>query len=155
VTFRTAQAGGRRGTRGPRAQGAGGFTLVEALAAIVVMVIVIPAVLQGFTIAGRIATLSRLRAEATAIGQSHLDEIIATQAWRNGGVSGGDERMGPNYYHWEPTFENWDSGEVNIQILKVTVSWTWKAGDQRHIELTTLAWTPGNTTSSSIAGGLP
>jgi type II secretory pathway pseudopilin PulG len=137
-----------------------GFTLIEALAAIMVMVIVIPVLLRGFGIAQLTAVHSLRRAESTAIAQSKLDEIIATQSWATTGLPAGDETVGQNSYHFEATLTDWDSGEVGVQVLTMTVSWDVSANETRKVELTTLLWVPGSTiqtessSSSGLTGGL-
>lgn len=143
----------RQRCRGAAAErGRRGFTLIEALAAIGVMMIVIPVLLRGFSIAGSIATNARRRAEATAMAQSKMDEIIATQSWQTG-MAAGDEKVGIYSYHYEPALENWDSGEVGIQVLRVTVSWDVPPADRRNVALTTLLWQPGSTIQTSSSNG--
>jgi type II secretory pathway pseudopilin PulG len=127
----------------------GGFTLIEALAAIMLMVIVIPTLLNGFGIASKIATYSRQRADATALAQSKLDEIVATQSWQTG-MTAGDEKVGVYTYHYEATIGDWDKGEAGIQQLTMTVSWNDGA---RNLQLTTLLWQPGSTIQTTSSGG--
>ena len=136
----------------------GGFTLIEALAAIMVMIIVLPVLLRGFGIAGAIATHARQRADATALAQSKLDEIIATQSWQTG-MPSGDEKVGVYTYHYAPTLTDWDSGEVGVQVLTMTVIWDVGPNETRKVELNTLLWQPGstiqtNSSSSGLSGGL-
>jgi type II secretory pathway pseudopilin PulG len=149
----------RRGVRTARQGRRPGFTLIEALAAIMVMVIVIPVLLRGFGIAQLIATHSLQRAEATALAQSKLDEMVATQTWATE-LPEGDETIGVHSYHYIASAADWDAGEVGIQVLTMTVTWPAPKDEVRKVELTTLVWQPGSTiqtessTSSGLTGGL-
>ena len=58
-----------------------GFTLIEALAAIAIMVIVMPVLLNGFAMANSIAANARQTSDATALAQSALDEMMATRSY--------------------------------------------------------------------------
>lgn len=140
-------------------QGARGFTLIEALAAIAVMAIIIPVLLKGFSIAGSIAEATRQTAEATALAQSTMDELVATQDWQLGSNSG-DQMIGPTDYQWDAVVDNYES-EVNVQTLTVTVQWL-NRGGQKEIKLVSLVYIPGSTIQSdsmlnttSLGGGLP
>ncbi len=142
-------------SRPPR-HGRRGFTLIEALAAIGVLVIVIPVLLQGFTIAGSIAMDARQTAEATALAQSTMDELIATQNWMFGSASGEDTFIPPTHYSWFSTLDNYET-EVNVQTLTITVQWM-RLGRQRQVQLATVVYIPGSTvqsTSNSLLGATP
>jgi Tfp pilus assembly protein PilV len=136
---------------GSASGGRRGFSLIEALAAIGVMMVVIPVLLRGFGIAGAIATHARQRTDATALAQSKLDEIIATQSWLEG-MTVGDEKVGVYTYHYEAAMDNWDSGEVGIQRLTLTVTWDVGPSQTRNIQLTTLLWQPGSTIQTTSSG---
>jgi type II secretory pathway pseudopilin PulG len=133
-----------------------GFTLIEALAAIGVLMIVIPVLLQGFTLAGGIAQATRQTADATALAQSKLDEIIATGDWQYGSTSG-DELIGPTRYQWVTSLDQYEA-ELNVQTLTITVSWERRAALNK-VELATIVYMPQSTiTTSTIGtglGGLP
>ena len=136
---------------------AGGFTLNEALAAIGVLMIVIPVLLQGFTLAGGIAQTTRQTADATALAQSKLDEIIATNDWQYGSTSG-EELIGPTRYQWVSALDQYES-EVNVQTLTITVSWERRAS-QHTVVLATIVYMPQSTITTStigttLGGGMP
>ena len=136
---------------------AGGFTLIEALAAIGVLVIVIPVLLQGFTLAGGIAQAARQTADATALAQSKLDEIIATNDWQYG-TSSGEALIGPTRYQWVTALDQYEA-EVNVQTLTITVSWV-RRTTLNTVVLTTVVYLPQSTITSStpgnlLGGGLP
>jgi type II secretion system protein I len=141
-----ARRGGRHGHRG------GGFTLMEVLAAIMILTIVVPSLMKAYTICGQIAALSRQRAEALSIAQSNLDEIVATNEWMNGAPSG-EEKPGPTPYTWETSLSEWE--ETNLQLLTITVHWQ-SAGQQQEVKLETVVYTPDDTTgTTTMTTGLP
>jgi len=126
------------------------------LAAIAVLMIVIPVLLQGFVIAGAIASKARQTADAMSLAQSSLDERIATQDWVDSTPSG-DEQIGPYLYHWEPKLDAWDADSPQtVQQLTMTVSWSDRTLP-REISLTTVVYQPGSaqqSTTSTPALGL-
>lgn len=134
----------RRGRGGVR-----GFTLVEVLAAILILSIVVPSLIKAYTVCGSIASLSRQRAEALGIAQSSLDELVATREWMNGTPSG-EEKPGPTTYQWETSLTSWE--EANTQLLTITVSWL-NAGQRQEMKLETVVYTPDETGTSTT--GLP
>jgi general secretion pathway protein I len=131
-----------------RRRPARGFTLIEVLAAILILSIVVPSLMQAYTICGNIAALSRQRAEALAIAQSSLDEIVATQEWLNG-TPGGEEKPGPTVYTWQSALTPWE--EANTQLLTVTVHWT-SAGQPQEVKLDTIVYTPDETLTTTTTG---
>jgi type II secretory pathway pseudopilin PulG len=136
---------------------AGGFTLIEALAAIGVLMIVIPVLLQGFTLAGGIAQATRQTADATALAQSQLDEIVATNDWQYGTTSG-EALIGPTRYQWVTELDQYET-EVNVQTLTITVSWV-RRTSLNQVMLTTVVYLPQSTVTSStpgmtLGGGVP
>jgi type II secretory pathway pseudopilin PulG len=134
---------------------AGGFTLIEALAAIAIMMIMVPVLLQGFAIADEIALSTEQTADATALAQSTLEELIATQGWQGGAVSG-QEKVNTAEFQWEATLNNFDA-EQNVQSLTLTVHWQ-RRNQPRSLALVTLVYIPGSTVSTTASpglGGLP
>jgi type II secretory pathway pseudopilin PulG len=132
-----------------------GFTLIEALAAIAVMMILIPVLLEGFAIADQIALSTEQTADATSLAQSRLEELIATQGWQGGAVSG-EEKINATDFQWEAVLNNFDT-EQNVQTLTVTVHWQ-RRNQPRALALVTLVYLPGSTVSTTATprlGGLP
>jgi len=139
-----------------RARHPRGFTLIEALAAIAVLVIVIPVLLQGFNIATDIAGLTRQTSSATLLAQSKLDELVATDGWQ-GGMAGGSEKIGPDDFTWDYSVDPW-SGETNVNLLTVHVEW-FHRGTNRSIAISTVVYIPldnsQTTGTSGLSGGMP
>ena len=126
-----------------------GFTLVEALAAIVVMAIIIPVILEGFNIASNIAGLARQTADATMLAQSTMDELISDGSWQTSSGPG-EQMVGPTTYDVTVEVNSWD-GEVDVWELIVRVGWTHRG--HREITLTTVVYQPETTIQGSGAPG--
>src|SRR5258708_6588089 len=113
----------------------GGFTLVEVLAAIVIMALVIPAAMRGITIAARAGELAKHRTEASALASSKLQEIVSTQLWENGGTLSGDfTQEGYDQYTWEAELVQWNQpgfapNDIQPQTLQqLNLKVTWNSG---------------------------
>jgi hypothetical protein len=121
---------------------------MEVLMAILILSIVVPSLMQAYTICGSIAAISRQRAEALAIAQSTLDELLATSEWQNSTPSG-EEKPGPTTYTWQTALSGWE--ESNTQLLTVTVNWT-SGGQKQEITLETIVYLPDETTTTTTTG---
>jgi type II secretory pathway pseudopilin PulG len=143
--------------KGLRRSSARGFTLIEALAAIAVMMIVVPVILEGFSIADAISLTTQQTADATALAQSRMEELIATQNWQMGTVSG-EETINATRYQWDAVLSDFEA-EQNVQTLTLTVRWE-RRMVARSLALTTVVYIPGSTISTTSGltygpGGLP
>ena len=102
-----------------RRLGAGGFTLAEVLAALLLMAILIPVTMQGVAVASRAGVLGQRKATAMRIAERVLDEQIITgqvaAATPYGNVIDGDMT-----YPWTMTSEPWT--EDAMTVLTVVVS---------------------------------
>ena len=125
-----------------------GFTLMEVLMAILILSLVMPALMKAYTICADIAGLSRQRAEALAVAQTVMDQLIATAEWQNGTPSG-EEKPGPTSYSWSSQLSDFD--EANTHVLTVVVTWL-HAGQQQEVRLDTVVYVPDATTTET---GLP
>jgi type II secretion system protein I len=114
-----------------------GFTLVEVLVAIALMLLVLPAAMRGVTIAARAGMLAKHRTEAAALASSKLQEILATQQWENGGSLNGDfTQEGYNDYTWQAQLSTWNQPNFSpqdiqpqtLQQLDLKVSWKSASG---------------------------
>lgn len=117
--------GGEKRGRTPFSARAGGFTLVEVLATVLLMAIVIPVVDRGLSAATQAAGNARHRTEAAGLAQSKLSELTVNALWQNGNLSG---NFGPDWpeYTWQAAVTAWtgDTQEVGLQQLDVQVIWT-------------------------------
>jgi type II secretory pathway pseudopilin PulG len=101
-----------------------GFTLVEALASLMLVAVVLPFVIRGVTMSARNAAEVDQRADAVMLAQTMLEEAMLAGAWQTGDVEGGfDETYGPDAsrYTWALTVEDWQS--TDYRQLTMTVRW--------------------------------
>jgi len=129
------------------------FTLVEVLASIGILAVVLPVVMAGLDLASSAASLARHRAQATALAQNKLGELLVTQDFS---VPSGD--FGEQYpaYTWTIMVNDWntpDGFSSNVQQLDVTVSWV-QYNRVREAVLSTLLY-QSSASSSRSEGVLP
>jgi general secretion pathway protein I len=116
-----------------------GFTLIEVLAAIVLMAIVLPVAMHAISVATMVGDSAKRRAEAAMLAQSKLNEMIVIKAWKNGALSGQWEDH-PDY-RWSAEMRDWDSSA--LKELDLHVIWT-AAGREQNVTLSTLVDTEAN-----------
>ena len=135
-----------RGGNALRQRRRGGFTLIEVLAATLLIAIVLPSVMQGISVATRAATSARYRNEATTLAQEKLSEISTTNAWQSGNLSGDFSPDWPRY-QWAATVQAWpgDLTGAGLQEIDLRVSWL-DRDRQDSITLTTITY-PNQTES--------
>jgi type II secretion system protein I len=103
------------------------FTLVEVLAAITIMAIVLPVVMYGISLSTGLAGGAKMRAQATALAEAKLNEMIVEGTSTLGTTSGDFGDDGPGFT-WQADLAQWE--EPNMNQLTVTV--TWIARGQQH-----------------------
>jgi prepilin-type N-terminal cleavage/methylation domain-containing protein len=83
----------------------GGFTLVEVLAALAVVLIALPVAMEAISLTNATASRARRQLEAANLAASKLAELVATNAWQNGNGSGDFSGYSPNFpdYTWTST----------------------------------------------------
>lgn len=114
------------------------FTLVEVLAAMVLIAIVLPVVMRGITMATEIASQTRRKTEATGLAQTKLTELIATGEWQNGNLSGDFSPDHPDY-KWQSEVVYWDQDGTGVSVEQVNLVVTWTARNrEQSIALSTL-----------------
>ena len=132
-----------------------GFTLIEALVTIVVLVVMLPVIVQGFNLASKAAIHTRQRAEATAFARSTMDMLVSTGDWQNGNFTD-EETHRATTYEVEATLNNWEEADnqqlVDLQRLDVTVRWTFEYQPEE-ITLSTVVYLPNVTSTTSAPGG--
>ena len=124
-----------------------GFTLVEVLAALLLIAIVLPAVMKGISLASNAGSDARRRTEAAGLAESKLAEIVATRQWRLGNLSGDFTPDWPDY-RWEATLSNYieDSSGENVQEIDLRVIWKARNREQA-VNVSTLTYARIATTS--------
>jgi general secretion pathway protein I len=130
----------------------GGFTLVEALAAMTLLAIVMPALTQGLSGAAQAASSSRRRTEATILAQAKLSALVATGTWQGNALSGDFGTDWPQY-QWQATVQTWvdnnnTAGSTGLQEIDLRVSWM-ERNRATSITLTTLTYPNSQQTTTS------
>lgn len=126
-----------------------GFTLLEVLAALVLVGLVLPAVMKGISLAMSASDDARKRIEAMGLGETKLSELAASTTSSTQAGSSGD--FAPEFpgYRWEASAA---SVEADLTEIRVRVTWTARGSD-RSVELATFAYTGTVPTSSDAPAG--
>jgi len=117
-----------------RRRHARGFTLIEALAAVVFVAIVLPVVMHGFQLATSLGEAAKRRAEAATFAHSIMSELAITRAWQTGTLSGDFGEDHPEY-RWQADLVPWD--DSTMLEMDVHVFWN-SAGNEQRITVSTL-----------------
>ena len=96
--------------------GKAAFTLVEVLAALLLMAIVIPVVMQALHIASLAGEVSQRKAMAARVAEKVLNEAIVTGQW-NTGSQNGTEMQGPYKFQWALRNEPWKPTVTGINAV--------------------------------------
>ena len=120
-----------------------GFTLVEVLVTLMFLAISLPAIMQGISLATKVGAQTVRRTEAAGLAQSKLAEIVGTEEWQTGNLSGDFGSDWPAF-RWEATVQPWaqDTTSAGIQEIDLNVNWT-DQGKQQAVTLSTLAYVRG------------
>ena len=113
---------------------AAGFTLVEVLAALLMMAIVIPVAMEGMSIASRAGVLGQRKATAMRIAERVLTELII-EGETNQTSSSGVTADGDTSYSWSMRTEPW--AEDAMLELTVVVTFTVQ-GSEFNVSASTL-----------------
>ena len=124
----------RRADRGLRRPA---FTLVEVLAALVLVGIVLPVAMRGISLATAAASHTARQAKAAALADTKLAEVLLTDAWQDGASEGDFGRDQPDY-RWRLDVREWL--ETQFKEIEVRVEWT-EHGADRFVSLTTAVYT--------------
>ena len=104
-------AGKRRG---------GGFTLMEALAALAFLALVLHVAVQGIQLASRAGQVAARKLVAARVADRVLNELIVTGQWKNSAASGTAEE-GLHQFRWQLRSEAWPKDSFRRLTLQVTV----------------------------------
>jgi general secretion pathway protein I len=132
---------GIKATSGRAVRRAGGFTLVEVLVSLVLVGLIMPAAMEGISVAVGVASLAKHRTEAVGLADGLLAEMLATGEWQTGDLSGDFSPDKPQY-RWKLEVLDWE--ETTLRQLDLTVSWDAR-GQERYVILSTLAYMPEST----------
>jgi prepilin-type N-terminal cleavage/methylation domain-containing protein len=95
------------------------FTLAEVLAALLLMAIVVPAAMEGMSIASRVGILGQRKATAMRVAERVLDEMIATNQLAQNSANG-SQTDGDTTYPWTMQTEPWPEDTMTQMTVQVT-----------------------------------
>jgi len=124
-----------------------GFTLIEVLAALVLVGIVLPVAWRGITLSMQASARAKHLSEATELAHLKLNELVL-QNDTTALASSGDIDANGSTYHWTSRSVSRDFGMFEITV---EIGWT-SAGRDGSTSVTTLVY-PSTSTSSSTTGG--
>lgn len=115
-----------------------GLTLIETMAALLLVSIALPVAMRGVSVATAAADAARRRGEAASLAQSKLAEIVAAEVWKRGARSG---NFGAQWsdYRWDLSIGNWSLKDM--KQLDVRVTWDAR-GRRQTVTLSTLVYAP-------------
>lgn len=124
-----------------RATGSGwhAFTLIEVLAALLLVALVLPPAMRGVGLALEATGQTHRREVAATLGADKLSDLIATGAWSSESTQGDFGEDHPQY-RWELTVEDWEG--ASIQLVEVRVLWE-SRGTPQSLSLATLVYAGG------------
>jgi len=122
------------------------FTLVEVLAALLMMAIIIPVAIEGMSVASRVGMLGQRKAAAMRVAERVLNELLVETQIQQASSSG-TAYEGDTAYPWVMRVENWS--EDAMQQMTVTVSFPLQ-GAVHEISVATLL---PNTTATEAESG--
>jgi general secretion pathway protein I len=122
-----------------------GFTLLEVLAALLLVAIVLPVLMGALNTATHVGGLAHDRAEAAMLAENKLTEILIDQSWQFGDDTGtfdtDADTPAMDRYTWELYVEQWQ--DPSVRKLTMTVRWE-RRGRPQSITLTTAVHDGGN-----------
>lgn len=121
------------------------FTFVEILAAMVFLAILIPAILEGISLANRAAVISERTAVAVQLAENKLGELTVDNAWASGESSGDFGNDWPGY-RWKSVQGSWDMDDMTTLDVEVSFS---VQGQDRSVQLSTLVSATATQTQGS------
>lgn len=141
-------ANASEGVRAPRSaisRRSRAFTLVEVLAALLMMAIVIPVAMEGMSIASRAGVMGTRKAAAMRVAERLLEELVIGNQLQQSSSSGAIED-GDTTYPWTMRTEAW-SEDAMLQ-LTVTVNFVVR-GNTYDVSVSTLL--PATSTGTELA----
>lgn len=118
----------------PTGSGASGFTLIEVLAALLLVALVLPAAMRGVSLAVTATAQTHRREVAATLAVNKLNDLIATGGWSSEAPDGDFGEAYPEY-HWELTVEDWEG--ASVQLIQIDVLWE-SRGQPQSLTMSTL-----------------
>lgn len=124
-------------TRKKRKIAAKGFTLMEILAALLLIGLVLPAVMKGISIVSILASDSDHKYEALDLAETKLAEVLLEESWQTGSSQSGQFDDEYEDYEWVVDASDWE--QADVKQVDVFVYWQ-QRNRQREIQLSTLVY---------------
>ena len=115
-------------TRTQCRSGQSGFTLAEALAAMLFLAIVLPVLVQAFLATNRAAVAAERVRIAAELAEARLNALAMTEDWRTEDSEGDFEPDFPGY-RWVLTTDAWSVD--TMRVLTVEVYFSVQGAEQR------------------------
>ena len=117
---------------------ASGFTLIEVLAALLLVAVLLPVLMGGVQSSLKLGALARDRMEVTRLAETQLNTLIVTGDWET--QSSGDFNQLPGDpprrdYRWTLETADWETQALQ----QITFTVTWERGGKEHVETFTTA----------------
>lgn len=127
----------KNATRKKKRIDAKGFTLIEVLAALLLIGLVLPAVLKGVSLASILVSDSDRKYEALDLAETKLAEVLLEESWQSSSSQSG--RFDDEYedYEWVMDVSNWT--QADVKQVDIFVYWQ-QRNRQREIHLSTLVY---------------
>jgi len=118
------------------ARQAGGFTIVEVLAALMLVAIVLPTAVNGTLLCLDTAAHASMQAKAASLAQAKLSELAATGQFDEAMQTGDFGEQWPQF-EWMAIAEPWE--DARLVQLDVAVVWT-RRGRDYDVTMSTLIY---------------
>jgi len=115
---------------------AGGFTIIEILAALMLVAIVLPTAVHGTLLCLDTAAHASMQARAASLAQAKLSELAATGQFDQAAQSGDFGEQWPEFV-WMAIAEPWE--DERLVQLDVSVVWT-RRGRDYDVTMSTLIY---------------
>jgi type II secretory pathway pseudopilin PulG len=126
-----------------------GFTLVEILTTFVLIALILPAAMEGISLAMKLGSKSKHQVEASALAETKLAEFLLSGDYSKGDQSGTfDANDSVTSYGWNLAVEDWTT-EDSMEQLTMTVGWTDSAGTGHSVALSTLVYVESESETGS------
>lgn len=127
----------KNATRKKKRIAAEGFTLIEILAALLLIGLVLPAVMKGISMVSMLASDSDHKYEALDLAETKLAEVLLDESWQSSSSLTGRFENDYEDYEWVLDVSDWT--EAGVKQVDVFVYWQ-QRNRQREILLSTLVY---------------
>ena len=114
-----------------------GFTLIEILAALLLIGLVLPAVMKGISIVSILASDSEHRYEAIDLAETKLAEVLLEGSWQDNSSQSDQFENEYEDYQWVLDVSDWTG--ASVKQVDIFVYWQ-QRNRQREIRLSTLVY---------------